>query len=104
MTQSSKIWQVKSQRYLGVEHGAERAALLLSIEPDWDLEDAPQIAARLSERLNGRITEQIDGADRTSFRLLANNCPLILQFEFYSHACWLEAELDDDEEVLRSLL
>ena len=88
-------WQIVKADLLTEQQGAERDTLVLQFEQDWHLEDAQDITEQLMAALNGRIVEQIEGADRISFRVLIDNQPMILQFEFYSHACWFEAELDE---------
>lgn len=85
--------RVVAAEHLTIDSGADNESILLTFNQAWQLEQAPEFAKALVEQLEGRIVETIEGADRYCFRLSMANTGYILQFEYYSNACWLEAEL-----------
>ncbi len=67
--------------------------LLLTFAKDWAQEDITQLATSIFSQLsNANILEHVEGADREYYRFVFNNSYLILHFECYSNACWIEAE------------
>lgn len=67
--------------------------LLLKFSDFWDQEDIAHLASLFFSKLpQARQLEHIQGADREYYRFTFEGSYLILHFECYSNACWLEAE------------
>jgi len=64
----------------------------------WYQEDIDGLTALLIKHLEGaEITESILGADRVNVRFSYEHEYFVLNFEYYSQSCWIEAEVESSE-------
>jgi hypothetical protein len=67
--------------------------ILISFTKEWDQDDIKELADLVFSKISEpRIIEHIKGADREYTRFNFADDYLILHFESYSNACWIEAE------------
>lgn len=67
--------------------------ILISFTKEWDQDDIKELADLVFSKIaEQRIIEHIKGADREYTRFNFADDYLILHFESYSNACWIEAE------------
>lgn len=72
---------------------AEQDLILISFTKEWDQDDINELAELVLNKIaEHRIIEHIKGADREYTRFNFADDYLILHFESYSNACWIEAE------------
>ncbi|TRX55074.1 DUF3630 family protein [Thalassomonas sp. M1454] len=67
--------------------------ILISFKKAWDQDDIKELADLVFSKIKShRIIEHVTGADREYIRFNYHDDYLILHFESYSNACWIEAE------------
>ncbi len=72
---------------------ADQNLILIAFSQLWEQEDIGQLSALLFAKLDeARIIEKVKGADREYLRFNYQQEYLIMHFESYSNACWIETE------------
>jgi hypothetical protein len=71
-------------------------ALQVKFDLDWRMEDSVKLSEQLITTMSAKVIERVQGADLHSVRLQVKNAELLLNFEEYSHSCWLECATEQD--------
>lgn len=67
--------------------------IIILFEKNWFQEDILVLSQSILKRIqNSHEKEVIKGADRENIRLLWLNSDFILNFDYYSQSCWLNAQ------------
>lgn len=67
--------------------------LVINFSSNWDQDDISELSTIVFKQLNEvKTLEHVIGADREYFRFMYRQEYLILHFESYSNACWIESE------------
>ncbi|MDX2319534.1 DUF3630 family protein [Colwelliaceae bacterium BS250] len=78
--------------------------LLITFKQMWDQDDISDLSELIFSQFDGaRIIEAVTGADRQYYRFNYHNEYLILHFESYSNACWLEPEDQQSSEKIADI-
>ena len=79
----------------------EESVILFSFNNEWQQEDIKQLSKLIIAQLLGVSTiEHVQGADREMVRIWWQQGYFVLNFEYYSQSCWLEAEDENSREKL----
>ncbi len=70
---------------------------------NWTMEDSADLTEKLLLLTSARVVERVQGADLHSIRLRYGRYELLLNFEEYSHSCWLECITEQDTEGLSAI-
>lgn len=70
--------------------------LQLSFNVSWTMDDTTAVVEFILERLSAQVIEFIQGADIYCLRIKYAEAELLLNFEEYSNACWLECTTAQD--------
>lgn len=70
--------------------------LQIQFNIEWSMEDAENLTQKLLDLTSMQIIDITKGADLQSTRLKFDNAEILLNFEEYSHSCWLECLSDTD--------
>jgi len=66
--------------------------IIIYFEKNWFQEDIIELRQLLLDKIpNHQIKEIIQGADRENIRFLWLNAEFMLNFDYYSQSCWLNA-------------
>ena len=80
-------------------------SLQISFNNDWYQENISNLSEFVFEKLDRyQVTEEVLGADMQYYRFKYNKHQFILHFECYSQSCWIEKEVDNDENTMELLL
>ena len=63
---------------------------------DWSMEDSADLSEKLLLLAPAKVIERVQGADLHCIRLQYQDAELLLNFEEYSHSCWLECSTAQD--------
>ena len=74
------------------------SAMVLQIQfsSDWSMEDCETLSEKLLMLTSAKVIERVQGADLYSVRVQFQHSELLLNFEEYSHSCWLECATEHD--------
>ena len=75
--------------------------LQLQFSLDWTMEDSAMLAEHIVTMLSAKVVEVVQGADLYCLRISLGVNEFLLNFEEYSHACWLECATDQDITALQ---
>lgn len=78
-------------------------SMLFYFSIDWTMEDISIIIECILNAIPAKIVEEIKGADLYCVRIKFEDYQLLLNFEEYGHACWLECVTDQDIEGLAKI-
>jgi hypothetical protein len=70
---------------------------------NWTMEDSAELTEKLLLLTSTKVIERVQGADLHSIRLRYDNYELLLNFEEYSHSCWLECITEQDSKGLYAI-
>ncbi|MFT5816231.1 MAG: hypothetical protein ACI9VT_004009 [Psychroserpens sp.] len=77
--------------------------LQLSFNLDWTMDDKTAIIDHLLLCTSAIVLEVLQGADLYGLRIKFGVYEFLLNFEEYSHACWLECITDQDMQGLQEI-
>jgi hypothetical protein len=72
------------------------SVLQIQFTLDWSMEDSANLSEKLLMLVSAKVIERVQGADLHCIRLQYQNTELLLNFEDYSHSCWLECATKQD--------
>mgnify|MGYP003675488593 CR=1 FL=1 len=70
--------------------------LQLQFNVEWTMDDTTAITEYFLQLTSAKILEVVQGADLHCLRIKHGGYEFLLNFEEYSHACWLECITDQD--------
>jgi hypothetical protein len=70
--------------------------LQLHFNVEWTMDDINAVSEHILLSLSAQKLEVVQGADLYCLRLKYRTYELLLNFEEYSHACWLECLTEQD--------
>ena len=74
--------------------------LQINFALNWTMEDCADLTEKLLLLTSAKVVERVQGADLHSIRLRYGRYELLLNFEEYSHSCWLECITEQDTKGL----
>lgn len=75
--------------------------LAVLFNPEWQMDHLQPYIDHLLMKINHiQIKETIIGADLHCVRFDFEGCALLLNFEEYSHSCWLECPVAEEADML----
>tara|TARA_R110000744_G_scaffold79036_5_gene155385 strand:- start:1924 stop:2229 length:306 start_codon:yes stop_codon:yes gene_type:complete len=77
--------------------------LQLRFNVEWTMDDKTQIIDHVLRLTSVKTLEVAEGADLYCVRIKHGESEFLLNFEEYSHACWLECITDQDIDGLQEL-
>lgn len=77
--------------------------LRFSFNVKWTMDDTSAVIEHILLKLSAKIIEVVQGADIYGVRIKFADCEFSLNFEEYSHACWLECATDQDMAGLQDI-
>jgi len=77
--------------------------LQLSFNIEWTMDDTAAVIDYILLRLSAKVIEAVQGADIYGVRIKYGVAEFSLNFEEYSHACWLECSTDQDMAGLQDI-
>ncbi|MGB1262306.1 MAG: DUF3630 family protein [Cognaticolwellia sp.] len=75
--------------------------LQLRFNLDWRMDNTTVLSEHIVAVLSASVIEIVQGADLYCLRLAFGENEFLLNFEEYSHACWLECATDQDIAALQ---
>jgi len=97
----------KSVKIINVEEINSRA-LQLQFNIEWTMDDLIALVEHILLSISANVIETVQGADLYCVRIKYRDYELLLNFEEYSHACWLECITEQDgpglQEIKRLML
>ena len=82
----------------------ETGTINIVFDSDWYLEDISRLSEQIYANIpDSRAIETVTGADREYFRFEWQQQIYILQFECYGQSCWIEAEYEQGQKVIKQL-
>ncbi len=79
------------------------SALQLKFNIQWTLDDNQKIIEYILQTTGATKLEVIKGADLYCLRVKYNDYEFLLNFEEYSHACWIECVTEQDRPGLQAI-
>lgn len=79
------------------------SALELKFNVPWTLDDNQKIVEHILQTTGATTLEVIKGADLYCLRIKYNSYEFLLNFEEYSHACWIECITEQDRPGLLTI-
>jgi len=70
--------------------------LQFSFNVKWTVDNTSAVIAHILFMLSAKVIEEVQGADLYCVRIKYQAFEFLLNFEEYSHACWLECVTDQD--------
>lgn len=79
------------------------STLQLKFNVQWTLDDNQKIIAYILQTAGATKLEAIKGADLYCLRIKYHDYEFLLNFEEYSHACWIECITEQDRPGLQAI-
>lgn len=76
--------------------GINITTLQLSFNVEWTMDDKTSIIDHILRLTSAKTLEVLEGADIYCLRIKITDNEFLLNFEEYSHACWLECVSEQD--------
>lgn len=70
--------------------------LQLQFNVEWTMDDTAAVIEHILQILSAKVLEVVQGADLYCLRIKFHHHEFLLNFEEYSHACWLECVTEQD--------
>lgn len=77
--------------------------LQLNFNVTWTIDDTSAVVAFILQQLSAQVIECVKGADIYCVRIKYGDNEFLLNFEEYSHACWLECTTAQDIAALQDI-
>ncbi len=77
--------------------------LQIHFNVEWTMDDINAVSEHILLALSAQTLEIVQGADLYCLRLKYRTYELLLNFEEYSHACWLECLTEQDISGLQAV-
>ncbi|SEL31169.1 Protein of unknown function [Colwellia chukchiensis] len=77
--------------------------LQLDFNVNWGMDDLSPLIAAVLAKLSAKTLEVRQGADRYCLRIQCHEFQLLLNFEEYSHSCWLECVTEQDSAAMAKI-
>jgi hypothetical protein len=79
------------------------STLHLSFNVEWTMDDKAAVVDHTLISLSAKVLEVLQGADLYCLRIKYSDYEFLLNFEEYSHACWLECITGQDRTGLQEI-
>ena len=79
------------------------STLHLSFNVEWTMDDKTAVIDHILLSTSAKILEVLQGADLYCLRIKYSDYEFLLNFEEYSHACWLECITAQDRTGLQEI-
>lgn len=79
------------------------SALQLKFNVSWTLDDNQKIVEHILQATGATTLEVIKGADLYCVRIKYGDYEFLLNFEEYSHSCWIECVTEQDRVGLQAI-
>ena len=77
--------------------------LQLSFDIEWTMDDKAWVIDQILQLTSAITLEVLEGADLYCLRIKVDDGEFLLNFEEYSHACWLECVTEQDLSGLQKI-
>lgn len=78
-------------------------ALQFKFNVEWTMDDKNALIEHILFTLSAKIIKTLQGADLYCLRINYRHYEMLLYFEEYSHACWLECVTEQDSAGLQEI-